>query len=175
MQTAKLPAGPQTPQWLQKLEWIMRPLEFMENCAEEYGEIFTARFGPKSTPVVFISHPEAIKQIFTTDPKKLDAGKGNGMKLNLLREQSLISLDGEVHQSQRKLLTPPFHGERMRTYGQMISEITEQETNRWPAKKSVNILHSMQVIALQAIVQAVLEIITLEAKNFNKFLQKDCK
>lgn len=152
----KLPAGPQTPLWLQKLEWVIHPLEFMEKCAQEYGDIFTARVGPKSAPVVFISHPEAIKKIFTTDPKKLDAGKGNGMKLRLLGEQSLISLDGEAHQNQRKLLTPPFHGERMRSYGQIISEITQQETNRWPAKKYLNILHSMQAIALKVIVQVVL-------------------
>ncbi|MCF4967008.1 cytochrome P450 [Nostoc sp. CMAA1605] len=46
-------------------------------------------------------------------------------------DNSLILLDGDRHQRQRQLLTPPFHGERMRAYGQAIQEITQQVSSEW--------------------------------------------
>ena len=63
--------------------------------------------------MVFVSHPQAIKEIFTASPDKFDSGRGNQLIASLLGEQSLVLLDGAQHQRQRKLLNTPFHGERM--------------------------------------------------------------
>ncbi len=105
----KLPDGPQTHPLIQTSQWLMKPLEFMETNAKRYGDIFTVRIGPLFTPQVFISNPQAIKEIFTTEPQKLDSGEPAGIKLPLLGQQSLLALEGQPHRRQRKLLTPPFH------------------------------------------------------------------
>ncbi len=151
----KLPDGPQTHPWVQTLQWLISPLKYMEACNNRYGDIFTLWIGPVFAPQVFISNPQAIQQIFTTDPKLLDSGEAAGIKSPLLGQQSLLTLEGKPHQRQRKLLTPPLHGERMLAYGQLIRNIIEQVTSRWQVDKPFSVLPSMQAISFEVILRAV--------------------
>ncbi len=150
----RLPDGPQTPPFLQLLHWISNPLGFLESCSQRYGDPFSAHLGPLD-PIIFISDPGAIREIFTTDSEQFDAGKGNGILQPLLGDHSLILLDGDRHQRQRRLLMPPFHGDRMRTYSQLICQITEQVTSQWQIGKPFSARTSMQEITLRVILQAV--------------------
>ncbi|MFB2738980.1 cytochrome P450 [Umezakia ovalisporum] len=151
----KLPDGPQAHPWLQTYHWLTSPFEYLEDCAQRYGDIFTLRIGPVFKPQVFVSNPQAIQQIFSSDPKYLDSGAPAGVKAPLLGNQSLLSLEGKQHQRQRKLLAPPFHGERMLAYGQLIRDITKEVTDKWQVGGTVSILSSMQAISFQVILKAV--------------------
>jgi cytochrome P450 family 110 len=155
MPAHKLPNGPQTPSWLQTFQWLASPLEYMEACAQRYGDIFTLRIGPVFTPQVFVSNPQTIQEIFSTDPKQLDSGEEAGIKSPLLGQQSLIAIAGDRHRRRRKLLMPPFHGERMRAYGQLVRDITEQVTGQWTIGEPLSIRPSMQTISFQVILKAV--------------------
>ncbi|CAD5968364.1 putative cytochrome P450 110 [Planktothrix tepida] len=112
MVNTQLPNGPRTHPWLQTLQWMKDPLGFMDKYTQQYGDMFTVRIGPVFKPQVFISNPQAIQQILTTDPQQLDSGAEAGIQVPLAGPQSLLSLAGKPHQRQRKLLIPPFHGER---------------------------------------------------------------
>lgn len=151
MANTKLPDGPQTPKLLQLIPWITRPLEFMETCANRYGDCFTAKLGSYAT-YVFFSNPQAIEKIFTADPKQFGV---NSILRPTVGDNSLILLEGDRHSSQRQLLMPPFHGERMRAYGQLIFQITEQVTNQWAEGSIITVRPFMQEISLQVILQAV--------------------
>ncbi len=155
MPELQLPDGPKNHPWLQTYKWLTSPLEYMEDCAKSYGDIFTLRFGPVSKPQVFVSNPQAIQQIFSTDPKHLDSGGAAGVQSPLLGKQSLLALDGKPHQRQRKLLTPPFHGERMLAYGELIGDISQRVTNQWQVGETISVLSSMQAISFQVILKAV--------------------
>jgi unspecific monooxygenase len=85
----------------------------------------------------------------------LDSGEPAGIKSPLLGQQSLLALDGKTHQRQRKLLTPPLHGERMLAYGQLISDITGQVTGQWKVGEPFSVLPSMQAISFDVILKAV--------------------
>lgn len=155
MPTFKLPDGPQTHPWIQTFQWLSRPLEYMEECTKRYGDIFALNLGQNFASQVFISNPQAIQQIFATDPKLLDSGEAAGIKSPLLGQNSLIALDGKPHQRQRRLLTPPLHGERMQAYGELISGITEQVTSQWQVGETFSVRPSMQAISFQVILKAV--------------------
>jgi unspecific monooxygenase len=155
MPALKLPEGPQTLPLLQKLKWITNPLEVLETYAQCYGDIFTLPVGLGTAPQVLVSNPQAIQQIFTADLKHLDSGEAAGVKAPFIGQQSLIALSGERHKRQRKLLTPPFHGERMLAYGKLINEITEQVTSQWKIGKPFSVRSSMQAITFQVILKAV--------------------
>ncbi len=153
----KLTNGPRTPKSLRilrTLKLIFRPLEYLDNYAQRYGDIFKIG-GEKSPPFVYVSNPEAIKEIFTADPELFEIGKGNGILRFLLGDNSLILLDGDRHQRQRRLLMPPFHGDRMRVYSQLICDITEQVTAQWTQGEPFVVRLSMQEITLRVILQAV--------------------
>src|SRR5919199_1779526 len=122
-----LPPGPQTPVLAQTLQWIFSPMSYMEACAKRYGDLFTLLLGKKFAPVVFVSNPQALQQILTSDTKQFEApGESNQLFQPLLGNHSVITVSGARHQRQRQMLMPPFHGERMRAYTQLINDVTEQ-------------------------------------------------
>jgi cytochrome P450 len=150
----KLPNSPKALPLIQLIQGIARPFEYLEASAKECGDPFTMR-SPGFPATVVFSNPQAIQEIFTADPNQFDSGKGNKILQPLLGENSLIQLDGRSHQRQRKLLTPPFHGERMRTYGNIICDIAEQVMNEWTIGNPRPIHPSMQEISLRVILRAV--------------------
>lgn len=155
MPVTKLPDGPQTLPLVQTFQWLTHPLEYMEACSQRYGDIFTLRIGPVFGPQVFVSNPQAIQEIFSTDPRCLDSGEEAGIKSPLVGQQSMLALAGDRHQRQRKLLTPPLHGERMKAYGEMICSITNKVASNWKIGEPFSVLTSMQEISFLIILKAV--------------------
>jgi cytochrome P450 family 110 len=151
---AKLPNGSKDPKWLQTIRAVLRPIESLEQAQQRYGDIFYSEFS-SLPPQLVISDPQAIQEIFTADPQLFDTGAGNKILQPLLGANSLTLLDGDRHLQQRKLLMPPFHGERMRAYGQIICEITEQVTSQWVIGQPFIARSSMQDISLQVILRSV--------------------
>jgi cytochrome P450 len=149
-----LPSGPKLPAGIQLLNWIYRPIAFMENCARRYGDCFVVHF-PLNPPLVFFSEPEAIKEIFTGDPEKLPAGETRAILKPIVGPQSVLILDGARHMHQRKLMMPPFHGERMQAYGEVMRDITDRAIERWPLKQAFPIQPEMQDITLNVILRTV--------------------
>ena len=96
-----------------------------------------------------------IKQVFTSDPTKLLAGVGNEVLRPLLGPRSVLTLDEPEHMRQRKLLLPPFHGDRMKLYGEVIADAARREIERWPVGEPFAVQGSMQAITLEVIMRAV--------------------
>src|SRR5437660_7543625 len=119
--------GPKSPEIWQMLQWIATPFSFMRACRHRYGESFKMALSQKLSPVVLFSNPEALRRILTSDDAGLfDApGELNGILEPLLGTESVIGLSGDRHRRVRQLLMPAFHGERMRSYGQLIQDITK--------------------------------------------------
>jgi cytochrome P450 len=142
------------PPALQMLGWRLRPGPLLERCQARYGDAFTLRPIPREK-VVVLSHPDAVKQVFTGDPRLLHAGEANVILLPLLGRSSVLLLDETAHMSQRKLMLPAFHGERMARYEELIASATERELERWPAREPISMIERMQAITLEVIVEAV--------------------
>src|SRR6201990_2009592 len=123
-----LPDGPKSPDVWQMLQWVTRPFSFMRSCKHQYGDSFTVTLSRRLGPLVFFSHPEGLQAILAGDDSDLfDApGELNVLVELLLGPQSWIGLIGSRHRRMRQLLMPSFHGERMRSYGQLIRNITEE-------------------------------------------------
>ncbi|MBD2250725.1 cytochrome P450 [Nostoc parmelioides] len=150
----ELPDSPKIPKFMQLVRWIYQPLQLMEASAKAHGDCFTLWLTNKR-PLVFLSNPQAIQELFTTPLEQLDA-RGTAQILQpLVGENSLLLLSGETHQRQRKLLTPPFHGDRMRAYGDIITNITKEVISNWQLGKPFSVRDSMQEITLRVILQAV--------------------
>lgn len=150
----ELPDGPKNRPLVQLLQWVFQPLAYLDKNAERYGDCFTARFG-SIPPIVFISNPQLNEAIFNAHAGQFDEGKSNTILLPILGENSLLLLDGERHRRQRQLLMPPFHGERMRAYSQLIAQITEEITQGWKEGTTFSLRPHMQEISLRVILQAV--------------------
>ena len=153
--TPALPPGPRMPRALQTLRWGARPMAFMRDCHERYGDIFTVRIAQEGDWVM-LADPEHVKQVFTGDPAIFHAGEGNVILLPLVGDRSVLLLDDEAHMRQRKLLLPPFHGKRMERYGELMREIAEREIASWPRGEPFELHPRMQALTLEIIVRAVM-------------------
>ncbi len=152
----KLPPASQLPALAQTIRIIAQPLQFLEECAKNYGDTFTLRLlGFQSPPVVFCSHPQAIETIFNTDATKFDWGKMTYIFQPLTGDKSLILQAGKGHKRLRKILMPPLHGKQLPNYGKLICEITKTLTTQWQPDTVISIRESMLEISLQVILRVV--------------------
>lgn len=153
----RLPDGPSNGLLIRRLntlQWIFRPLEVLEERCKRDGETFV--ISKNTSPlVVYFTNPKAIQQIFTAEPELFDTSGANSILLPLLGENSMILLGGMKHDRQRRLLMPPFHGDRLRTYGQLIRGITEQVISQWQVGKPFLVRASVQEISLRVILSTV--------------------
>jgi cytochrome P450 len=149
-----LPRGPASPGLVQTFFWIRKPIELMRSCRRRFGRTFTVRINTVGD-VVFLSEPDAIRQVFTGDPDALRAGSVNAILRPLLGDASLLLLDGSEHLRQRKLLLPPFHGDNLRRYAGAIHEIAARVSGAWPAGGTVVLRPSMQRMTLEIILRVV--------------------
>jgi len=126
----------------------------MESRAQRYGDLFSARVGSNFAHWVFVSNPQALQEILTGD--SFDApGEQNQLFEPIMGKQSVVTISGDRHKRQRQLMMPPFHGDRMRAYGQLISDITEEVISKWEMGKPISVRSSMQKISMRAILGAV--------------------
>jgi cytochrome P450 len=126
----------------------------LEDCHRRYGDMFTLRIAHEGT-WVFVTHPDAVKQVFTGDPRLLHAGEANQILMPILGSSSVLLLDEGRHMAQRKLMLPPFHGERMRGYADTMREVAERELDAWPRGERFAVWPSMQAITLEVIMRTV--------------------
>ena len=66
-----------------------------------------------------------------------------------------MAVSGVQHQRQRQLLTPPFYGERMRSYTQVINDLTTEVMSGLEIGKPLNVRNITQAITLRTIMKAV--------------------
>jgi cytochrome P450 len=152
---AASPPGPKTPAIGQAVRYLRDPLGFLTRYRRRYGDVFTVSF-PFFGDVVYVTSPELVKQLFTGSPADFHAGEANATVLEpALGPHSVLTLDDEPHMQQRKLLLPPFHGERVRRYGELIRETTRREMERWPVGEPFALRPHTQRITLSVILRAV--------------------
>jgi cytochrome P450 family 135 len=149
-----LPPGPRMKRPLQTLIWSRRAQWMLEQCRSRLGPMFTLNIAYEGTWVI-VTDPEAVKQVFTGDPRIFHAGEGNQVLKPVLGENSVLVLDEKPHMSQRKLLLPPFHGARMQGYEEKMTEIAVREIERWPLGTPHKLRPRMQAITLEIILETV--------------------
>ncbi len=139
----------------QKLQWITQPSVYMDRAVVQFPDIFLANIAGKDG-YVFVHHPEAMRQIVTSDRQKFFAsGKNNQIFKPLVGENSLFLIEGDRHKKRRKLLLPPFHGERMQSYAQLICDLTNDVISQLKPNQPFIARQVTQKISLQVILEAV--------------------
>nr|WP_041238073.1 cytochrome P450 [Gloeothece citriformis] len=152
----KTVSGSKTPGFLQQINWAFDPVSYLETNHQKYPDLFFTQAASGNYPIVYISHPQGIQQILTNDKKLfLASSETNDIFRPLLGDYSLILLEKEPHQQRRQLLAPPFHGERLYSYGQSICRITQEVMNRLGVGNQFTARKITQSITMQVILEVV--------------------
>jgi cytochrome P450 len=146
------------PAALQTVGVVARPVPFFESCRRRYGQTFTVRV-LRAGELVFISDPPSLKRLFAADRRNTIAPGRNIVLKPLLGDHSLLLQEGDEHLRRRKLMLPPFHGERMRAYEQVMAGAANRALDSWPLGREFRLHTSMQEITLDVILTAVFGVV----------------
>jgi cytochrome P450 family 135 len=149
-----LPPGPSEPPLVQTLRWLLRPITFLESCRRRFGDAFSVRFLGFQTPMVMLSHPDAIRALYSVREHGLPPGRTVALR-PIVGARSLLLLEGREHLVRRRLMLPPFHGERMRAYESIVRDAVARDVDAWPVGRPFAIHPRMQSITLDVILRAV--------------------
>ena len=150
----ELPPGPSAPSVIQTLAWWNRPLAYLERQRERFGNRFTIRL-LGVPPFVMLADPAEIKEAFTAPADVLHPGEGASILEPVVGKNSVILLDESAHLSQRKLMLPAFHGEKMEKLSGLVAEVTEREVESWPRDTPIALHRRLQALTLEVILRAV--------------------
>jgi cytochrome P450 len=142
--------------------WGLRYPEFTRAGRERFGPTFTIRPGTMP-PAVLTSDRDAIRRLLTGDP--LTRAHGNDAVRPLIGERSVMLLEPAEHLARRKLLLPPFHGERVRGYARLMQQLMDAEVDRWRPGDAVAVLPTAQNVTIEVILRAVLGVADVDVRR----------
>ncbi len=142
------------PRLVQSLRFNQRQIEFVFRARRELGEVFRMH-GATEDAVVVTSHPDHVRSLFTAAPEQAPSLTGESPLRPIVGPDSVLTAVGPRHMRQRKLLLPPFHGEAIEAYTQMIATATETEIDRWPVGEPFALAPRMQAITLDVIMAGI--------------------
>lgn len=149
---ADLPPHSRIPRPLETFAYLTVARGLMRRYAHKYGPAFSMHI-PGFGPSVVISDPILAKQFFQYPPDAVNAVEPNLSVV--IGRGSTFGLQGEEHLRRRKVLVPPFRGQRMRVYDGLLEEETLSATAHWLEGEEFPVLPSMMVIGLNTILRAV--------------------
>jgi cytochrome P450 len=150
-----LPPGPSAPPALQTFEWLARPTTLLRRSAARHGVPFTLRTAWTDAPMVVVSDPADVRTVFTASPEVVQAGASSTFLEPFVGPSSILILDGTAHLRQRKLMLPPFHGDRMRAHRDLIARLAAAEVDAWPRGTPFATHPRMQALTLDVIMRVV--------------------
>jgi cytochrome P450 family 135 len=152
----RLPAPPTVPlpRPVQVLRFSQRQIELVFGARRRLGEVFALR-GTRPDPIVVTSHPDHVRSLFTARPEDAPSLTGESPLRPIVGPSSVLTAIGPRHLRQRKLLLPPFHGEAIAAYAELIAAAAEREIARWPTDRPIALAPRMQAITLDVILAGV--------------------
>src|SRR3954469_11791158 len=166
--TTRMPPGPPLPKLAQGALGLFASQWGVEMLHRRYGDVFSVTL-PVIGRAVVVADPDLVRQVFRADAKVLHAGSQSPLR-PVLGKHSLLAIDEDYHLSQRKLLLPPFHGERMKSYEAIISDEATRELASWPEGRPFRTLESFARITLNAIIRAVFGAQEQDAEDLRRIL-----
>ena len=140
---------------VQTWRYARKPLPLLDECAREFGDLFTIRL-LGTCPWVFLWSPALIKTLFTIPPAVAHAGEANASVFGPIAGTSTVfTIDEDAHLARRRLLLPQFHGDRMQVYFAQVRDIAAEAVSRWPRDRHFSIHAQTQRITLMTIMRAV--------------------
>ncbi len=164
---AQLPLPPllRLPRTVQQLRFGMRQASFLLAAQRQLGDVFRISGVLSDDWIAVTSNPQHVRALFTASPALVPSLTGESPLRPIVGPSSVLTLLGERHMRQRRLLLPPFHGEAVQRYVQMIERAAQREIDVWPVGEPFALAPRMQAITLEVIMAGVFGVEGLPPKG----------
>ncbi len=125
------PPGPRGHRLIGSLLEVRRDrLNFVMRATQEYGDLVGFRMGPKR--LYLVNHPDYFKHVLCDNPGNYLKGIGL-VDAKPLLGNGLLTSEGDLWASQRRLLQAAYRGERLEGFSLSMVETTRIMLDRWQA------------------------------------------
>jgi cytochrome P450 len=129
------------------------PFPLMDALQRKYTDPMTCPLLGQG-PMVLVWRPDNVRAVFGAAADAFEPGTSEALA-PIVGRGSLFLLSGERHRRARKLLMPPFHGDRMRAYATTIAHATQRWLDQWSPGQERAFLPIAQGITLDVIISAI--------------------
>ena len=150
-----MPPARKLPRFVQTIRFGQRPLSYHLGARREFGDVWSVQLMSRIQTFVMTSHPDHVQSLFKAKQDDAHSLTGESPLRPILGPNSVLTTWGERHMRQRKLLLPPFHGDAVERYAQMISDVAEHEIDGWPIGEPFALVPRMQAVTLDVIMAGI--------------------
>jgi cytochrome P450 len=124
----------------------------LESWAREVGDVY--RLDVPGQDIWIVNRPEDIERI-VVDSEHFTRGGSEMNHSKLAWGDSLMTSSGPLWKTQRRMMAPAFHKDRVAAHGQRMVELTEQALSRWPYGEVRSLRAEMTALTLRIITDAL--------------------
>ncbi|MFD3510260.1 cytochrome P450 [Nocardia sp. NPDC058666] len=125
------PPGPWLPAVVQTVVFNWWRHRWAPQLRAKFGDVISMDIYPWRK-VVLLYDPAHIAAMFAAPPSTFDAGEGNRVLAPVMGDRSVFMVDGADHKRLRKLMTPLFSRSAVRSYLDVVRDLTIAEVDSWP-------------------------------------------
>ena len=135
--------------------WLLvnRPQSYTASLRKRYGEIVNLSSHSGEAFVIALT-PNSARQILSANPAGYDAFWKEGFT-GVAGSGSLWVLGKNEHRQERQLLSPAFHAQNYRDYGEVIREVANQKTEKWQPGETLRAIDTTLDITSDVIMRLV--------------------
>lgn len=144
------PPGPKTqPIFGNLLEFIRNQPLYLQKMQRIYGEMATIHIG--KAPVVLLFRPEYVRYLLTENPRNFTSIQSRDGNLRETLGEGLLTIEGDAHRQQRRMVQPAFHRKRVEGYAKDMVRYTQEMLDTWHAGEELDMARAMQALTLRIV------------------------
>ncbi len=167
--SSKRAPGPRASSALRHLRALQHdPIRWFTQMTAQYGDCVRIRLG--ASDLFLINHPDLVEEVLVKKPRHFSKGRVM-RKMRRVIGDGLLTSEGAVHRSQRRLSQPAFHRARVDSYAQMMIKCAlktraqwELHTEKHDANSLLDVNASMKHLTM-AVVGKTMMSVDLEGEN----------
>src|SRR5580658_1574828 len=121
------------------------PLTYLQRLAETYGDVVHFRLGWRNA--YLLNHPDLVQEFLVVHASRQVRGpvmqRGRAVMGN-----GLLTSEEPLHTTQRRLLQPAFHRERLARHAQVMCEYSRNLCKRWRVGETIDLRKEMLGLTL---------------------------
>jgi len=150
-------------------------LGFLLDCAKEYGDVVRLPYGlagilikgRRDASAYLLGNPADIKHVLVTNQSNYQRLWVPAAKQ--VFGQGLLTSEDPLHLTQRRMMQPSFHQQRIAAYALVMTGKTEQMLKNWQDETTVDVAEEMKRLTLAIICKTLFDMdLTEEVRNLTE-------
>jgi cytochrome P450 len=130
---------------------------YFQRLQQIYGDIVTVHMGTE--PFIFLFRPEFIKYVLTENPQNFINGKFTRPLIEVMGN-GLITMDGEEHRQQRRVVQPAFQRKRVDAYDTIMVRHSAEMIKNWKSGQEIELTPIIHSLMLSNIIECIFGVST---------------